>query len=180
MGHAQTSFRHISRFHLCIVFICASQLMAVLLLLLCATQAFAQARPPRQAPPTFTPEIRIDALFTSPAAVQAGAGVTMFAGTYVRAGVVGGIGASQYGLSGRIDGFARFHLDPLRESHWAPYGGGGITTRMDQGERTKAYLLLFAGLDGPIRRGLTTSVEAGLGGGVRAGVTLRRAVAERR
>jgi hypothetical protein len=79
-----------------------------------------------------------------------------------------------------VDLFARFHLDPFRESRWGPYGGGGLTTRMDRGERTRSYLLVFAGVDGPLRGVFTSSFEAGLGGGARAGVILRRGVAERR
>jgi hypothetical protein len=51
---------------------------------------------------------------------------------------------------------------------------------MEHGQRTKAYLLVFAGIDGPIRNGLTTSIEAGLGGGGRIGIILRRAVARQR
>jgi len=37
-----------------------------------------------------------------------------------------------------------------------------------------------AGIDGPVRNGLTTSFEVGLGGGARVGLILRQAVAERR
>ncbi len=125
-------------------------------------------------------EGRLDAIAASTSAIQAGIGLTTVAGTYVRTGIVGAIGASQNGVSGRIDGFTRFHLDPFRESRWAPYGGAGLSTRFEQGERARAYLLIFAGIDGPIRNGLTTSIEAGLGGGGRLGIILRRAVARQR
>lgn len=104
----------------------------------------------------------------------------MFAGTYVRTGIVAAAGASRNGASSRVDGFARFHLDPFRESRWAPYGGAGLSTRFDEGSRPRAYVLAFAGIDGPVQHGLTTSFEAGLGGGARLGVILRQAVAERR
>jgi hypothetical protein len=130
--------------------------------------------------PPLTIEGRIDAIGASTSALQAGIGLTTVAGTYVRTGIVGAIGASKNGVSGRADAFARFHLDPFRESNWAPYGGAGLSTRMEQGERTRAYLLVFAGVDGPIRNGLTTSIEAGLGGGGRLGIILRRAVARQR
>ncbi len=134
----------------------------------------------KAAPPQKTDvEGRIDAIVTARRAIQAGIGVTTPVGTYVRLGIVGAAGAGG-GRSARIDGFARFHLDPVRQSRWAPYGGAGLTGRFDQAARTKAYLLVFAGIDGPIQNGLTTSVEAGLGGGARVGIILRRAVAERR
>lgn len=138
----------------------------------------AQRQPTPQ--PGINVEGRLDAIVASRSALQAGLGLTTSAGTYVRTGIVGALGASPDGLSGRFDAFARYHLDPFRESHWAPYGGGGISVRMDQHTRTKTFLLIFAGVDGPARNGLTTSVEAGLGGGARFGVILRRAVTERR
>ncbi|MEP6904451.1 MAG: hypothetical protein ABI875_00130 [Gemmatimonadales bacterium] len=128
----------------------------------------------------FAPEFRIDGIIAGVSALQAGAGVTMVSGTYVRTGVVGGLGFSRDGLSGRIDGFARFHFDPFRQSGWAPYGGGGISGRFDRVAGARAYLLLLAGLDGPIKNGITPSVELGLGGGARIGVILRRGTAERR
>lgn len=125
-------------------------------------------------------EGRIDAIAASTRAIQAGVGLTTVGGTYVRTGIVGAIGASKNGLSGRADAFARFHLDPFRESRWAPYGGAGLSTRMEHGERTKAYVLVFAGIDGPIHNGLTMSIEAGLGGGARLGIVLRRGAARQR
>lgn len=154
--------------------------MAFSFLALGPTLARAQSTGSRKPAPTFVPEARLDAILSSRSALQAGIGVSMFSGTYVRTGIIAAAGASRDGPSGRVDLFARFHLDPLRESRWGPYGGGGITTRMDRGETTRSYLLVFVGIDGPINNGLTTSVEAGLGGGARLGVILRRAVAERR
>lgn len=158
----------------------SSFLMAFLLLSsMAAKQVEAQTAAPTK-PSSISIEGRIDAIAASTSAIQAGVGLTTVAGIYARTGVVGAIGASKNGLSGRADAFARFHLDPFRESRWAPYGGAGLSTRMEQGERTRAYLLVFAGIDGPIRDGLTTSIEAGLGGGGRIGIILRRAVARQR
>lgn len=127
-----------------------------------------------------TPEGRIDAIASDPAAIHAGLGVTTKAGTYLRTGIVGGLGASGDGISGRIDFINRFHLDPFRESKWAPYAGGGLSARFDDNARSRLYALLILGLDGPVARGLTTSVEAGLGGGARLGIVIRRAAQERR
>lgn len=125
-------------------------------------------------------EGRIDGITNGPAAVHAGAGFSVPAGTYIRTGIDGAIGASRDGLSGRADLFTRFHLDPFREHRWAPYGGGGITTRFDYDRRTRAYLLLFIGVDGPASHGVATSIEAGFGGGGRIGVAIRRAATKRR
>src|SRR4029078_8077629 len=124
-------------------------------------------------------EGRIDVIAAGPAAIHAGAGFTVPMGTYVRSGFDGAIGSSRNGISGRVDGFARFHLDPLRQHKWAPYGGGGLTARFDDNRATRYYLLVFLGIDGPVAHKVSTSIEAGLGGGARIGVTVRQA-AERR
>jgi hypothetical protein len=125
-------------------------------------------------------EARIDVIVAGPPAAQAALGVLFTAGTYVRSGVEAGVGASRDGLSGRFDFVNRFHLDPFREHRWAPYAGGGLSSRFEESRKTRYYLLFVAGVDGPVRHGLTTAFEAGFGGGARVGVIVRRAAAERR
>lgn len=151
---------------------------SVLIGIFCPLNAAAQ-RPVERAPQVAF-EGRVDAVLAGPPAVHAALGFTVRTGTYLRSGVDIGVGASDDGMSGRIDLVNRFHLDPFRQSRWAPYGGGGLGARFDNRRRGRAYLLVFAGLDGPVTRGLTTSVEAGLGGGGRIGMIIRRAAAERR
>ncbi len=158
----------------------SSLLTAVVLLALATPRLDAQSTSRSKPPPGTAIEGRVDAIFSKKPTAQAGIGISVFGGTYVRMGAVGAVGGDSDGITGRVDGFARFHLDPFRESHWAPYGGGGLSTRFGEGSRPRAYLLVFAGIDGPVRHGLTTSFEAGLGGGARLGVILRQAVAERR
>jgi len=132
------------------------------------------------AKPNVDAEVRLDGIIARVSAVQLGVGATTVAGNYVRIGMDGGLGFSRHGLSGRIDGFARFHFDPFRQSRWAPYGGGGVSGRFDKGERARAYLLIFLGIDGPVSGSVTPSFELGLGGGGRVGVILRQARKERR
>ncbi|HEX6574623.1 MAG TPA: hypothetical protein VF042_06590, partial [Gemmatimonadaceae bacterium] len=127
-----------------------------------------------------TPEFRIDGIAANPAAVHAGAGLTIPMGNYVRSGFDAGIGQSRHGISGRLDFVNRFHLDPFRQHEWALYAGGGLTARFDDNRSNRYYLLVFLGMDSPAKRGIATSVEAGLGGGARLGVILRKARAERR
>ncbi|MEO5903337.1 MAG: hypothetical protein ABIQ55_04930 [Gemmatimonadaceae bacterium] len=122
----------------------------------------------------------MDVIASKQSSAQVGIGILRFAGTYIRTGIVGAVGATKDGLSARSDAFVLFHLDPFRQSRWAPYGGAGLSGHFDEGSHAKAYLLVFAGLDGPVRHGLTTSFEAGLGGGARLGVIVRQAVTERR
>ena len=125
-------------------------------------------------------EARVDAIATNPAAIHAGGGFMIPLGTYVRSGIDGAIGASEHGISGRLDFVNRFHLDPFRQHKWAPYGGGGLTARFDDNRSSRVYLLLFAGVDGPHARGVGTSIEAGFGGGGRLGIILRKTTKERR
>jgi hypothetical protein len=127
-----------------------------------------------------TPEFRRDGIASNPAAVHAGAGLTIALGTYVRSGVDAAIGGSEHGISGRVDFVNRFHLDPFRQHGWAPYAGGGLTARFDDNRTNRYYLLVLLGLDSPAKKGIATSIEAGLGGGARLGIILRKARAERR
>ena len=131
-------------------------------------------------------EWRVDGIFARTSGVEAGVGVSIPSGIYVRTGLVAGLGAGRHGAEGRTDLLSRFSLDPFRQSRWALYGGGGISgryrTREDGGSR--AYLLVVVGLEGPLPFGRTAGwvpvVEAGLGGGARIGVGIRRGINARR
>lgn len=131
-------------------------------------------------------EGRLDGIFARTTGVEAGLGITVPAGIYVRSGLIAGIGAGRHGVEGRTDLVSRFSLDPFRQSRWAPYAGGGLSGRyrskLDGG--SKAYLLIFLGVEGPLAvgqmSGWVPAVEAGLGGGARVAVILRRGINARR
>ena len=134
----------------------------------------------------FQSEIRLDAIFARSGGVEAAYGFTVPAGIYVRSGVVAGIGAGLHGAEGRSDLVSRFSFDPFRQSRWAPYAGAGLSGRyrsqLDGGSR--AYILIFLGVEGPLplgeRAGWVPALEVGLGGGTRVGLILRRGVNARR
>ena len=134
----------------------------------------------------FQSEGRLDAIFARSSGVEAAYGFSVSTGIYVRSGLVAGIGAGRHGAEGRTDLISRFSLDPFRQSRWAPYGGAGLSGRyrskLDGGSR--AYLLVFLGLEGPLPLGETAgwvpAVEVGLGGGARVGLILRRGINARR
>lgn len=134
----------------------------------------------------FQSEVRLDAIFARTGGVEAAYGFTVPAGIYVRSGLVAGIGAGRHGAEGRTDLVARFSMDPFRQSRWAPYAGAGVSgryrTTLDGGSR--AYLLVFAGAEGPLpfgeRSGWVPALEVGLGGGGRVGFVLRRGINARR
>lgn len=127
------------------------------------------------------PEGRLDLITGKHTALQAGAGVSTPVATNFRIGLVGALGASDDGLSGRADAFVRFSLAEYAGAYagggWTPYVGGGTTTRLDSGiDGSRTYLLGFVGYEGPATNGLQPAVEVGIGGGIRLGVVLRGAV----
>jgi hypothetical protein len=125
-------------------------------------------------------EGRVDAIVARTTGVEAGLGLSVPSGIYMRAGLVAGIGAGRHGVEGRTDLISRFSLDPFRQSRWAPYAGAGVSgryrTKLDGGAH--AYLMIFLGVEGPLARGATSGIvpafELGLGGGARNAVILRR------
>ena len=143
----------------------------------------AAAQPPQQ---KLQSEVRVDGIFARTSGVEAGYGFTVPAGIYVRSGLVAGIGAGRHGVEGRTDLISRFSFDPFRQSRWAPYAGAGLSGRyrskLDGDSR--AYILVFLGVEGPLPLGETSgwvpALELGLGGGARVGVVLRRGVNARR
>ncbi|HEV7594252.1 MAG TPA: hypothetical protein VGO33_04580 [Gemmatimonadaceae bacterium] len=154
---------------------------ALLLLILGAESALAQI--PTQ---SVQSEVRVDGIFARSTGVEAGFGVSVPSGIYVRTGLVGGVGAGRHGVESRADFITRFSLDPFRQSRWAPYAGAGVSGRFrasaDGGAR--AYLLVFLGIEGPLPErqlaGWVPAVELGLGGGARVGLILRRGIVGRR
>jgi hypothetical protein len=131
-------------------------------------------------------EGRVDAIVARTTGVEAGVGLSVPSGIYMRTGLVAGIGAGRHGVEGRTDLISRFSLDPFRQSRWAPYGGAGVSGRyrskLDGGSH--AYLMIFLGVEGPLSPGATSGVvpafELGLGGGARFAVILRRGINARR
>ena len=130
------------------------------------------------------PEFRADLLAARSSAVQLGVGAVAPAGEYLRlggdlgAGIAGGAGGPL--LSTRADVYGRFHLDPRAESRWVPYLVAGGSLRADQRARGRLYALAAVGVEGPESHRVVPAFELGLGGGVRAGIVLRRGLANRR
>lgn len=141
------------------------------------------AQIPRQATQV---EARADAIVSRWTAVQGGLGVTFPAGLYVRTGAVVAAGGGGKGFDSRVDLFSRFTLDPFREVRWGFYAGGGVSERYVERDSPKghAYLLVFAGLEGPLRNaavaGWVPAIELGLGGGARIGIAFRQGIPGRR
>jgi hypothetical protein len=149
-------------------------LSQLLLAIGCAIAASAGA----QVAPASYPELRVDAINGRGNTIQAGGGLTVPAGIYVRVAmdVAGGAtwrdGSGH--ASGRGDVIARFSLDPLRESPLGLSLGGGVSLPVVDGDRVRPYATVVVDLEGRRRGTWTPAVEFGLGGGVRVGLAIRR------
>jgi hypothetical protein len=93
-------------------------------------------------------------------------------GRYVRVGV-GGTGFA----IGRTDLIGRFTFDPNRQMRWALAAGGGLSY---DAESKKLYLAVHSDLEGPRMGSISPFVSAGLAGGARFAVGMRRAFQNRR
>jgi hypothetical protein len=133
-------------------------------------------------------EARVDYLGPDPHAVQAGLGVNVPVGTYLRVGLIGAAGTSWHaGRRGgglRADVIGRFSLDPFRERRWGLSAGGGLSVRYDDvpagSARWRPLLALVVDLEGPRTGSVAPALQLGLGGGARVGVIIRGAAPGRR
>jgi hypothetical protein len=136
-------------------------------------QGAAQGRGPARA----VPELRLDGTFGTPSILQFAAGLQFPAGTYLRVALLGGLGRAwadgERRSSSRLEGQARFHLDPLREAGIGLYGLGGLAVINDDLDGWDARLVVGAGAELPSTGRATWAVEAALAGGLRLSVALR-------
>lgn len=121
-------------------------------------------------------ELRLDSFHANGfSAWHVGAGLTWPAATYVRVSTVAGYGVGDgMGRSYRGELMGRFTLDPFRRRRVGFSLGGGL------GVSREAYLLAVGELEGPVWRGITPALQAGVGGGFRVALIARRAVPGRR
>jgi hypothetical protein len=130
--------------------------------------------------PTTVPELRLDATSAHIPRLELSGGAVIPIGTYVRLALTGGGGLTRQNgamrTAGRADGIVRFELDPLKQHTRGAYFGGGLSLFGRDGPHVRAYLALVAGLELTQRAGWVPSIEAGLGGGTRIGIGLRRAM----
>jgi hypothetical protein len=136
-----------------------------------------------QRTPPVSPELRADAIVARAPSVQAGAGLEIPAGIYVRIGVDGAAGATwrdgATATVGRADAIARFLLDPFREVPMGLSVGGGVSVPVGAPAGARSpHLVLVIDLEGRVHHGLAPALQLGLGGGARIGLVLRRSAAQ--
>ena len=117
------------------------------------------------------PEIRFETLGSAYQGLL-GVAIHVPVGRYVRVGF-GGTGFA----IGRTDLIARFTFDPYRQTRWALSAGAGVSY---DAELKEPFLALHSELEGPKLGRVTPFVSAGLAGGARFAVGIRRAFPNRR
>ena len=131
----------------------------------------------QNAGPPIRVEWRADLFLAQVDAAHAGLGLSTDLGAYARLEGALGVGAAWAGgdavASGRADVGVRFLLDPYHQERWGVYGGGGVSTRYEDGPGARVLLTLYAGAEVPGDKPWRPAIEAGIGGGVRIGVVLR-------
>jgi len=124
------------------------------------------------------PEARVDVMGPKRAIVSPALGLTAGFGYYARVTALAGFATTSEPtfLHDRWRGevLARFLFDPFRQQRWGFSIGGGLSVRR------RIWLALVAELEGPAIRGVTPALQAGVAGGARAGLVLRRATSGRR
>jgi hypothetical protein len=147
---------------------------------LSATSVSAQV--PR-APRPWRPLARVDAVAATHAALQAGVGVSLPAGSYLRTEITAAAGGARWDegvrLAGRVDAAARFVIDPFAESPRAVHAIGGVSAMYD-GREWQPRLMAGLGVEGRRHGPVRWSTELVVGGGVRVGVVARRTRPNRR
>lgn len=128
--------------------------------------------------PSPFPEYRADAIVGSRTATQAGVGLVVPVGIYVRLGLDAAGGATWgHGAvdpSGRIDAIGRFLFDPFREVPVGVSVGGGLSLPyVAHDPRLRPFLTAVLDVEGRMRGKVTPALELGVGGGARVGLVLR-------
>jgi hypothetical protein len=124
------------------------------------------------------PEFRVDVVGPEPYSIQPGFGMVVPLGYYVRVSADAGyaLRTNSSLIDGRWRGdvLARVTLDPFRQQRWGFSLGGGLTFRR------RTYLAAIMEMEGPEVSGFLPAIQAGMSGGFRGAVLLRRAKQNRR
>jgi hypothetical protein len=158
----------------------------VLALVLCLVSlpAWAQRALTEPAAVRWRTAVRADAFVDRDPGAQLAVGLAIPAAYNVRLAAdvgIGGVSRDQgWKTAGRIDLLARWLSDPFRQSRWGLNAGGGVGLRVEERAVPRIVAILTLGLEGPGNGSWVPGIEVGVGGGARAGLTLRRASKRRR
>lgn len=153
---------------------------ALVLPMLVGAQPVAPSAPARRV----VPSVRADLMLDRDVGAQVALGGAVAAAYNVRLAVDAGVGgvrrASQWAPAGRLDLLARWLSDPFRQSRWGINAGGGIGVRVEADRTPRTVAIVTVGVEGGGDGRWVPGVEAGMGGGFRVGLTLRRPASRRR
>ncbi len=156
-----------------------AQTAFIIVALACPSAAALAQQAARPAVDRWRPAFRVDALIDRDPGAQVAVGVATPVDYNVRFAVDAGVGVvhrfDAMEAAGRLDLTVRWLSDPFRQSRWAISAGGGIGERFEAHRGPRTVAIVTVGVEGPSDGVWVPGVELGLGGGVRAGVTLRRA-----
>jgi hypothetical protein len=152
--------------------------------LICATVAacvganlVAQRVLPAERVHTLLPAFRTDIFVGTAVGAQVAAGLIVAPAYNVRLQLDLGAGgvprASGWVSAGRAEFLMRWVSDPFRRSRWAVHAGGGAGVAFESLRAARPLAVVTLGLEGPVHGRWQPGIELGLGGGVRAGLTLR-------
>lgn len=158
----------------------ALALGCVLVSLASARALTAQAAPFASLTPTGMQwELRLEGIAARTSALQGALAANAPAGRYVRLGALAAAGGAwrdgAQRASARVEGIARFLLDPFRESRLGLYGLGGVSLMYDGFEHSRPNVVVGVGVESTPRHGRLIAAELALGGGVRVALVVRRA-----
>jgi hypothetical protein len=143
----------------------------------------AGAQRPSAAMP-FRPAFRLDLITDRDPSLQAalGVGIVTAYNTRLSVDVGGGAVSRATGTraAARVDLLGRWLSDPFGQGRWGLNAGGGVGLRAEPSAAPRVVALVVVGLEGRSDGQWVRGVEVGLGGGVRAGVTVKRALPRRR
>ena len=130
------------------------------------------------------PSVRADLLLDRDVGAQVAVGGAVAAAYNVRLAADAGVGgvrrAARWEPAGRLDLLARWLSDPFRQSRWGINAGGGIGIRVEADRAPRTVAIVTVGVEGRGDGRWVRGVEAGMGGGFRVGLTLRRPASRRR
>lgn len=157
---------------------------SVAALIVAAAPLTAQQVAPRPERAVLYPSLRTDLLIGRDLGAQAAVGAVLVSAYNVRLQADAGYGGVSRDVgwtqTGRIDLVTRWLSDPFRASRWGINLSGGVGLGVEERRRATAVAIVALGVEGPSDGAWVPGVEVGLGGGVRAGFTLRRPGARRR
>ncbi len=155
------------------------RVVAVAFVIICGpSHVVAQRVIPSERASVLLPAVRTDLFFARDPGAQLALGLIASPAYNVRVQLDVGAGGvartSGWASAGRAELLLRWVSDPFRRARWALHAGGGVGVAVESSRALRPLGIVTLGVEGPAKGRWLPGVELGLGGGVRAGLTMRR------